>query len=61
MNDNLIIWVSTKKKHPHIFKRIEHDGCVGCKHEDKTEDEFPCVECKYRYTDKFESKRGELI
>lgn len=60
MEDNLIVWVSPKKETPADFKRIEHDGCNGCKYEYKTEYEFPCVECKYCYTDKFESRRGVM-
>jgi NTP pyrophosphatase (non-canonical NTP hydrolase) len=25
---------------------LEHDGCLGCRHESKTEDEYPCCKCK---------------
>lgn len=32
------------------------DGCNGCKHEYKREDESPCTECCNNYTSKFEPK-----
>lgn len=34
----------------------EHDGCVGCMYESKSEMEYPCCECKQRYIDKWRSK-----
>ena len=35
----------------------EHDACKGCKYEDKTEKEEPCVCCRYSYRDKWEATR----
>jgi hypothetical protein len=35
----------------------EHDACKGCKYEDKTEKEEPCVRCRYAYRDKWEATR----
>lgn len=34
----------------------EHDGCDGCKHEHKREDESPCTECAMNYTSKWEHR-----
>ena len=34
----------------------KHDGCVGCLHEDKKEDEYPCCYCKGTRTDRYEKK-----
>lgn len=34
----------------------EHDGCVGCMYESKSESEYPCCECKQCYMDKWRSK-----
>lgn len=34
----------------------EPDGCNGCKHERKREDESPCTECCNNYTNKFRRK-----
>ena len=31
----------------------EHDGCKGCKYQDKSEDEMPCLECMHNYTDEW--------
>ena len=33
-----------------------HDGCVNCKFEDKSEDEDPCVRCKQRYVDQWRGR-----
>lgn len=34
----------------------EHDGCDGCKHEHKKEDESPCAECSNNYMSKWERR-----
>ena len=34
----------------------EHDGCKGCKYQDKSEDEMPCLECMHNYTDEWQKK-----
>lgn len=34
----------------------EHDGCKGCAHEEASEDEYPCNECKSNYFDKWEKE-----
>lgn len=35
----------------------EHDGCVGCEHEDKPETTYPCSVCKQSYIDKWRAKK----
>lgn len=44
---------------------VEDDGediiksCEFCKYDDKSEDEYPCIECKERYLNQFEPKPKE--
>lgn len=39
----------------------EHDGCVGCMHEEKNNDEYPCNHCKQCYIDQWKPKRKLTI
>ncbi len=34
----------------------KHDGCLGCLHMDKKEDEYPCCYCKGTRTDRYQKK-----
>jgi len=44
-----------KSKYNEWIKR-NHDGCNGCKHEDKMNYEEPCYSCKQNYKDKWEGE-----
>lgn len=35
----------------------EHDGCVGCEHEDNPESTYPCSVCKQSYIDQWRAKK----
>ena len=41
------------------YEQMEHDGCVGCVHEDKQDYEYPCKECQRAYTDEY--KKNETV
>ena len=41
---------------PSVAIPQEHDGCKDCKHQDKGEDQMPCLECQHNYKDKWEKK-----
>lgn len=36
-----------------------YDGCIGCKYEDKMEDEDPCCDCSHCYADYFVKEEDE--
>lgn len=35
-------------------KIAEHDGCVGCKYVNVKNSDYPCINCKQNYKDKYE-------
>ena len=37
-------------------KAKEHDGCMDCVHVDLASDDYPCSECSYNYTDKYQKR-----
>lgn len=37
-------------------KAKEHDGCMDCVHVDLASDDYPCSECRYNYTDKYQKR-----
>lgn len=37
-------------------KAKEHDGCMDCAHVDLASDDYPCSECSYNYTDKYQKR-----
>lgn len=39
----------------------EHDGCDGCLHEEKTNEEYPCNHCKQCYIDQWKPKPKQTI
>lgn len=39
----------------------EHDGCDGCLHEEKTNEEYPCNHCKQCYIDQWKPKLKPTI
>ena len=41
---------------PSVAIPTEHDGCVDCKHENKSASEYPCSYCKQNYKDMWEKK-----
>lgn len=54
-DDTLVVCASTEK---------EHDGCAGCRHEDKDFDQEPCKRCRYSGVGKdecdlYEPKEGK--
>lgn len=41
-----------------LYRRLagikkDHDGCVNCEFQDKTEHEEPCLNCSHNYVDKW--------
>lgn len=38
-------------------EKEEHDGCVGCEHENLPENNYPCSVCKHSYIDKWRAKK----
>ena len=41
---------------PSVAIPTEHDGCKDCKHENKSDGEYPCSYCKQNYEDMWERK-----
>ena len=44
------------KQMPSVAIPPEHDGCKDCKHENKSDGEYPCSYCKQNYRDMWEMK-----
>lgn len=36
-----------------MSKKVDHNGCVGCKYESKTPADMPCRVCNQNYVDKY--------
>ena len=42
---------------PSVAIPTEHDGCKDCKHENKSDGEYPCSYCKQNYKDMWEREK----
>ena len=42
---------------PFVAIPTEHDGCKDCKHENKSDGEYPCSYCKQNYKDMWEREK----
>lgn len=48
------------KKLPTVAIPPDHDGCKDCKHELKSDGEYPCSYCKQNYKDMWEAKANKV-